>query len=454
MRVLFFFPTLLFAFNLFGQDFCIPGVPSDEPPGCIPCPSVYLTLPSGDSVAINVMGFNSDSLTQDTSQYDFPCGTIEKGAWFTYYANQDGALSFSFFLNQCFDSFSVDLNALVEIGLYDKDLNLITCRLTDSVFTHSGMSPGQEVRILMDAKSTGSCQIFLQFHYPQISNSFNLEPSSKIFASAETDAFCLTEEVCFKIDPVDGATNYDWVPPKNATVISNGQGIPNEICVRFESIGLDTIRVTPYNPCNQGQSVIRTFGVYDFNDQSGQITSQSGSIFCEGSSVCFEFQPNDPQTEFVWNIPENFEIQQGGDTSELTICGQVLDFGNGMVEMGVRPLDGCNQTILRIPIHPDIPTTVLPTIRVCEENFPVEVEGQLFEQTGNFSVVKPNVNGCDSVISFRIRLEVPPTGFYNEFICPEATCIQIGDSCYALTPSIVLVDRPYPLYFSIGHCWN
>jgi len=443
MRVLLFFIFFLLALNLFGQDICVGGLPSDEPFGCAPCGGVYLNSPAGDTIEINVIAFISDSLKKDTTLYNFPCGTIEKGAWFSYFANKEGAISFSFFQNICFDSFDVEFDSEVEIGLYDVDLNFITCGLTDSSFTYSNLAPNQEVQVLLDATSKKSCLIGLQFNSPRIFN--NIEPISKINASVETDAYCLTEEVCFNVDPVDGASTYGWTPPKNATIISGGQSSDNEICVRFESVGTDTIRVTPSNPCNQGQSVIRTFGVYDFNIPPGQITAPTGSIICQGSSVCFDYKPENPQSEFVWNVPDNFEIQQGGDTSEMTICGEVIDFENGFLELSVRPLEGCNQAILRIPIQPDSPTTLLPEIITCEENFPIEVEGQFFEESGYYSVVKSNINGCDSVISFRISLDVPTTGIYQEIICPEALCVPIGDSCYDISSRIVMVDRPYPL---------
>jgi len=443
MRVLLFLPAMLLAFNLFGQDFCTPGFPSDEPDGCIPCGGIMLYLPSGDTVEYNAIYFISDSLKQDTTQYDFPCGTVEKGAWFTYFADKDGAISFSFFQNFCYDSTFVDQKADFKIGLFDKDLNLITCSVTDSSFMHSGLAPNQQVQVLLDAVMDKTCIAALQFDHLNIAS--RPEPISKINASAETNAFCITEEICFSVDPVNGASGYDWSPPKNTTVVSGGQSTDTEICVRFESLGIDTVRVAPFNLCKQGDSVIRTFGVYDFNASPGNISTTSGSIFCEGTSVCFEFQPENLQSDFVWVTPENFEIQQGGGTSETTVCGQVLDSGNGFIEVGVRPIDGCNQAILRTPIEPIIPTTVLPTIFVCRESFPIEVQGQLYEVPGTYSIIRSSVNGCDSVISFRIRRDVLMNGVFDEFICPNDTCIQIGDSCYARSPNVIMVDRPFPL---------
>ncbi len=58
--------------------------------------------------------------------------------------------------------------------------------------------------------------------------------------------------------------------------------------------------------------------------------------------MCFDFQPNNPQEAFVWFTSDDFTIQSGGDTSQLTLCGQVAYSADGAIEIGVRSLDGCN----------------------------------------------------------------------------------------------------------------
>ncbi len=279
--------------------------------------------------------------------------------------------------------------------------------------------------------------------YPRIAKKIN--PISKIYASVENDVYCLNEEVCFSVEPDDAVTNYDWVPPKNTTIISGGRPFDDEICVRFDSIGKNTISVTPSSPCNQSQPTIRTFDVNNSNDLIGNITSLSGTTFCEGSEVCFDFQPNNPQEAFVWFTSDDFTIQSGGDTSQLTLCGQVAYSADGAIEIGVRPLDGCSPNVFQFPIYPRVPFTFLPTVTVCEENFPIEIDGEIYEQEGINYIVKSDINGCDSTLSRKINISKPSTGIFDDPICPEDLCVQIGDSCYDIASSVIIVNRPEPL---------
>ncbi len=99
MRVLLFFPTLLLAFNLIGQNICTNGMISDHPTGCIPCNyDLEIIVPGGriTSNRTDIIYYNTDEFTPDSIAYDFPCGTVDRSAWFTYFANNDGAVAFPF----------------------------------------------------------------------------------------------------------------------------------------------------------------------------------------------------------------------------------------------------------------------------------------------------------------------------------------------------------------------
>ena len=429
--------------NCQGLEICTDAVAGDEAPGCVPC-GIDFTLPDGSVISgIDAVGFYSPDYTPDVTNYDFPCGTIEQGAWFTYFANDTGAVAFTFLQNLCADSFSLDLPSNVDVGIYDEDLNLITCAIVDSIFQYSGLAPNQKIRILLDGTPDKTCAIILLMQYPRIAKA--IKPISIINSSTETDAFCITEEVCFSVDADIAVTNYKWEVPSSAEVLSGGGPFDNEMCVRFERTGQDMVSVTPSNPCNQGAKVVRSFGVYDINAPFGNFDGPPNTVLCHGDEICLDFDPTDFSVDYEWFVSSDFDIKSGGGNSEDNICVKLVDSEDGTALISVRPLDGCNQSVINFTTLPEIPTTVLPEVRVCEENYPIEIEGETFQGPGVYAVTKTSLNGCDSILRIDIKTDVSDTGTFSGAICPEDLCVQIGDSCYDISSQMAVIDRPFPL---------
>lgn len=240
LRLIFIFQFTLSSFTLFSQPPCLPaagGIPaSDEPPGCIMCGPIY----SGSTI-----GF-----TADTTDFVFPCGTVDNSQWITILADSSGNIQATILASNCRQG------AGVELAIYDQNLNIVSnCFSSDGVnlpgnVSASGLSPGEPYYIFVDGFNGDECDILVTTSGG--SNTGPPDPPGVMTITPDTSPLCIGAIVCYSIESVFAANDYEWVIPGNSTIVSGGGSQDTAICVEYIALGGGVIRVTPSNSCFPG----------------------------------------------------------------------------------------------------------------------------------------------------------------------------------------------------------
>ena len=185
---------LLLSSSSFSQRLCSNGGDSFNN-ACILC---------GNGFVGNTNGFTTDLVT-----YDFPCGTIENSQWTTIIAD---ATTMAITIT----SFNCSGAIGVEFALYDQDLSLVSdcfsSEGTETVgtITASDLIVGDRYHLLIDGYNGSSCGFSAL-----ISGGLEmLPPVTPVTVMNDSPnpegVFCVGEEVCFEIEEVPFATNYEW----------------------------------------------------------------------------------------------------------------------------------------------------------------------------------------------------------------------------------------------------
>lgn len=220
---------------------CLPinnGIPAgNEPPGCYLCGPIYQGSTAG--------------YTAENTDIDFPCGTIENNQWIAVQADSSTQFSATILSSNCQN------NQGVEMAIYDSNLNLVSdCFSSQGVLdtgfvqTNQTITPGAIYFIMVDGYEGDECDILLT------TSIFNpgepSDPPGPITVTPNTTRFCPGAEATYSIDPVAGATNYEWKIPGNAIVIEGGGRRDTYISIEFIGPGGGVVSVTPSNPCFPG----------------------------------------------------------------------------------------------------------------------------------------------------------------------------------------------------------
>lgn len=195
---------------------------------------------------------------------------------------------------------------------------------------------------------------------------------------------CPNATVNYCIDPVDGATQYVWTIPSDATI--NGLAGPGPVTlsgpdancpeIKFgPSSGSKQVCVRPGNVCNLGQQRCKVVSVQKLPDNV--FPSQ---VVCIAEADSYEL----PWGEPISSNPGTFTYQ--ATLPSYLGCDSIV-----------------KQTVTVIP--PKIVNLVPKTICASEC---LTVGGEEFCSAGAYSITIPSFLGCDSVINFSI-IKLNPT---------------------------------------------
>lgn len=134
------------------------------------------------------------------------------------------------------------------------------------------------------------------------------------------------------ISAVNLATNYQWVAPPGATIIS-GQGTTSVNVAFSNSFNIDTLKVRAGNSCNY--SAYRTLVVRGKPATPGLITGPSTA--CNGQTgVNFSITPVSGATSYTWTRPTGTYITAGQGTPNVT-----MTFGPNSGDIKVKAINTC-----------------------------------------------------------------------------------------------------------------
>ncbi len=195
---------------------------------------------------------NTAGFSPDNASYSFPCGAIENSQWASFTAAST-TVSVQLTASSCANGDGV------EMAMYDQNLNLVSNCFTAALPTSNGsitgtnLNIGQTYLIMVDGVNGDECSFILSL----TGNQTLLPPvgPSPIISDANPSfEVCPGQEVCYSIDPVQYATDYEWFVPTNGTILF-GQGTRN-ICVIYDAPGGGVVRCTPSNDCYPGVPAI------------------------------------------------------------------------------------------------------------------------------------------------------------------------------------------------------
>lgn len=223
------------------QPPCLPaqdGIPAgNDAPGCSLCGPIYQG---------STMGYGPSA----PGSAGFPCGTIENNQFISIIADDTGTLEATILASNCQNGQGVQLI------IYDQAFNPVSncfspqgINLPGNVLA-GGLTPGEQYWIMIDGFAGDICDILLT-----VSGGISIGPPAPpgpFTITPDTSPLCPGAVVCYSIDDVDGAFEYEWRIPANATIVSGGGLNDTEVCVEFTDVGGGVVVVTPSNPCFPG----------------------------------------------------------------------------------------------------------------------------------------------------------------------------------------------------------
>lgn len=151
-------------------------------------------------------------------------------------------------------------------------------------------------------------------------------------------------------------------------------------------------------------------------DPPGPITANPDvQPLCPGAEVCYSIAPVNNATEYEWEVPDNATIIS---QDENQICVRYDDDGAGVVR--VTPSNPCfpgSPAVTPVVVLP-IPPTILPPYFFCLSDFPVQINGNNFNNPGSYNITEESYLGCDSVIQYIIVPNPQTPGFIDTVLCP------------------------------------
>ncbi|MCB0662680.1 MAG: hypothetical protein KDC24_08070, partial [Saprospiraceae bacterium] len=313
--------------------------------------------------------------TQGIEGAQFPCGTAENSAWLSIIAASEN-MSISIVASDCVNGDGV------ELLLYDTNLEPVsTCFSSGGLnipgnITADTLVPGEFYWIMIDGFAGDICEVTLT-----ITGGVSTgppDPPGSIRAIPDVSPLCSGTQVCYEIDPVQNATEYDWEWPPNATLI--GSDTTNKICLLYNSNGSGIVRVTPSNPCFPGVPAVTPVVVLPIPP-----TILPPFFFCL----------------------DDFPVQINGNTfrqpGTYNITRQSYFGCDSIIQYIIVPLPQV-PAFLELPICPGGCTTFLDST-FCTLG------------TRQFRIKDAAANGCDSIININIY--------------------EVGEGCYGIEGQIV-----------------
>ena len=176
----------------------------------------------------------------------------------------------------------------------------------------------------------------------------------------------------YTIDPVNGATKYNWNVPEGWTIVS-GQGTTS-ITVTAGTAG-GNITVTAENECGTSSPATMPLTVSKTPDAPASIAG--GANVCLGSTQTYTVSGVAGASEYNWNVPEGWTIVSGQGTGTITVT--------------------------------------------------------VGSNAGNVSVTASNACGTSSAATKAVTIKTPPT-MPGAISGPSAACGNTGDLTYTIDP--------------------
>lgn len=154
-------------------------------------------------------------------------------------------------------------------------------------------------------------------------------------------------------------------------------------------------------------------------DPPGPITMNPDiNPLCPGAIVDFSVAPVFGASWYEWTVPGNGTILGDDDGNAITV--EFDSPGAGVV--CVTPNNACfpgAPTCIPVTVLP-LPPTILPPEFICEEDFPITVDGNTFNSPGTYTITFTTAIGCDSNVVYNfLPVIIPPVIRPNQFVCPE-----------------------------------
>ncbi len=223
--------------------------------------------------------------------------------------------------------------------------------------------------------------------------------------------------------PVQYATNYAWTVPAGATIVS-GNGT-SSITVDYGTTAVSgNIFVTPSSACGTGTTGSLSINILPAPANTGLITGPQ-EICANTSNVVYSVLPAAYATTYQWTVPSGATIVSGNGTTSITVSfGVAATSGN----ITVTAANNCQSAlpsslpvnVLPLPAQPVI-TANGPT-QFCEGGSvqliaPAGYVAYLWSNgettpsvtvsvSGDYSVVVTDANGCISLASHIISVDV------------------------------------------------
>lgn len=218
-----------------------------------------------------------------------------------------------------------------------------------------------------------------------------------------------SQNVNYMVNPVIGASSYNWTVPTGATIISGNN--TNSIYVSFDPGTLSgNIYVSATNDCGTGPVSPSLF--VNIEPLPGTPLSITGpeQLCNSGEEITYSIPAVSNAYTYNWTIPANAIVVSGANTNQIVLKFQSAGSGNLSV-LGVNgncygpssPVKSI--TVFSIPPKPTI-TTILDTlVSSADEGNQWYLEGQLIpgatqkkhlaDLIGNYTVVV-TLNNCSS----------------------------------------------------------
>ena len=389
--------SFLFSLSAYAQFTPPPPLPppcgsaSDSPPGCLLCLSSYRGTTNRFTGGPRITPF---------------CGDFENTQWLTFVAEAN-TVTVNIAVANCMnprdeqgvEMIVTDANLVPVSNCFTSNGN----RLSGSVTANT--VPQEVYYIAIDGFHGDICTFVLS-----VTGALNPpppDPTGPLTPVQNGGPLCPGAEMCYKVDPVANANQYQWTVPANGTILSQND---NQICIRWNSPGAGLLIVTPSNPCYPGTPAILPI----------VVASVPPTIYAP-MLVCQE------------DFPYSFDNRTFPGPGNYRFTEKTKFFGCDSV---------VNYTFILIPTVP----TIFPPILACQTEFPLTFDNRVFPRTGNYQFIEESSMGCDSIIRYTIIPRNAAPGVLDTTIC-QGTCLEYYGNQYC---DVGVFDVPLPIQAANG----
>jgi len=215
------------------------------------------TTQANSCMICNLAGIYSGNNGPYPAIGDFSCGIPHNSAYVSVIADGSGIISATMLtdLRTCINNPVTGLQLILRDQLGDElDCAFIGAVPNSNPINASGLVPGALYTFQIDGLDGDACDYTLITS--GVINGTSPDPPGPIKMDPDT-VLCPGANVCFEIDPVINASEYQWIVPQNIRITSGGGPLDIFVCGIVENPGGGVVTVTPSNFCFEGvQSLI------------------------------------------------------------------------------------------------------------------------------------------------------------------------------------------------------